>query len=87
MVKTKHPQLLYESKLYKILQGGTGIPNVRWFGVEGDYNIMVLDLLGPSRRTCSTLQPQAVAQDGADAGDQLVSRIEYVHLGRSSTAT
>mmetsp|Transcript_49756 Transcript_49756/g.158933 ORF Transcript_49756/g.158933 Transcript_49756/m.158933 type:complete len:239 (+) Transcript_49756:282-998(+) len=47
-IKTKHPQLLYESKLYKILQGGTGIPNVRWFGVEGDYNIMVLDLLGPS---------------------------------------
>ncbi|KAK8483899.1 hypothetical protein V6N11_081603 [Hibiscus sabdariffa] len=28
-VKTKHPQLLYESKLYRILQGGTGIPNVR----------------------------------------------------------
>ena len=22
-VKTKHPQLLYESKLYKILQGGS----------------------------------------------------------------
>eukprot|EP00976_Prorocentrum_cordatum_P117009 1196242-Prorocentrum_minimum.AAC.3 len=47
-IKTKHPQLLYESKLYKILQGGTGVPNVRWFGVEGDYNIMVMDLLGPS---------------------------------------
>ncbi|KAK6126780.1 hypothetical protein DH2020_039469 [Rehmannia glutinosa] len=47
-VKTKHPQLLYESKLYRILQGGTGIPNVRWFGVEGDYNVLVMDLLGPS---------------------------------------
>ena len=47
-VKTKHPQLLYESKLYRLLAGGIGIPNVRWFGVEGDYNIMVLDLLGPS---------------------------------------
>jgi casein kinase 1 len=25
-----------------------GIPNVHWFGVEGDYNVMVIDLLGPS---------------------------------------
>ena len=25
-VKTKHPQLLYESKLYKILQGGSACP-------------------------------------------------------------
>jgi casein kinase 1 len=25
-VKTKHPQLLYESKLYKILQGGGALP-------------------------------------------------------------
>lgn len=25
-----------------------GIPNVRWFGVEGDYNVLVMDLLGPS---------------------------------------
>jgi casein kinase 1 len=40
--KTKHPQLLYESKLYKFLAGGIGIPNVRWFGVEGEYNIMVM---------------------------------------------
>jgi len=41
-VKTKHPQLLYESKIYRILHGGLGIPNVRWYGVEGDYNVMVL---------------------------------------------
>jgi len=78
-VKTKHPQLLYESKLYKVLQGGSmdlvlylftfvvcdvffliqegllsfpwflaGVPNVKWYGVEGDYNVLVIDLLGPS---------------------------------------
>jgi hypothetical protein len=23
-----------------------GIPSVRWYGVEGDYNCMVMDLLG-----------------------------------------
>ena len=27
--KARHPQLLYESKLYKILQGGVGIPHIR----------------------------------------------------------
>lgn len=25
-----------------------GIPAVHWFGVEGDYNAMVMDLLGSS---------------------------------------
>jgi len=81
-VKTKHPQLHYESKLYMLLQGGSkfllsflllladmfifllsqsqliyflsffpfeaGIPHLKWFGVEGEYNVMVIDLLGPS---------------------------------------
>ena len=47
-VRSKHPQLLYETKLYKILHDGVGIPKVHWFGVEGDYSVMVMDLLGPS---------------------------------------
>ncbi|PWZ54900.1 Casein kinase 1 [Zea mays] len=25
-----------------------GIPHLKWFGVEGQYNVMVIDLLGPS---------------------------------------
>lgn len=25
-----------------------GVPNVKWYGVEGDYNVLVIDLLGPS---------------------------------------
>lgn len=77
-VKTKHPQLHYESKVYMLLQGGSkwiliymficsnpcshllvaylatyfwnldGIPHLKWYGVEGEYNVMVIDLLGPS---------------------------------------
>ena len=34
--------------LFRSLAGGVGIPFVRWFGTECDYNAMVLDLLGPS---------------------------------------
>ena len=26
-----------------------GIPGVKWFGSEGDYNVLVIDLLGEKR--------------------------------------
>lgn len=38
--QSKHPQLQYESRLYKLLEGGVGVPHIQWFGVEGDYNVM-----------------------------------------------
>jgi len=40
--------LIYESKLYKYLKGGEGIPKIYWIGIEGDYNVMVIELLGQS---------------------------------------
>jgi casein kinase 1 len=68
-VRSKHPQLLYESKLYKFI-GATGmscikkvkyapllnycfflivgLPSMYWYGREGDYNVLVMELLGPS---------------------------------------
>lgn len=51
-IKSRHPQLAYEYRLYRILQNknGTvpGIPGVKWFGREGDFNVLVMELLGPS---------------------------------------
>ncbi|KAJ7531141.1 hypothetical protein O6H91_14G033800 [Diphasiastrum complanatum] len=79
-VKTKHPQLLYESKLYKILQGGTGIPNIRWFGLEGDYNVLVLDLLGPSLEDLFNYCSRKFSlKTVLMLVDQLINRVEYVH--------
>lgn len=46
--KAKHPQLAYETKMLKYLQGGIGIPNVHYYYMSSDYNFMVIDLLGPS---------------------------------------
>ena len=28
--------------------GGPGVPWINWSGRQGDYNVMVIDLLGPS---------------------------------------
>jgi serine/threonine protein kinase len=41
-------QLQHEYRVFKHLTGGIGIPIVRWFGTEGDYNAMVLQYLGLS---------------------------------------
>lgn len=79
-LKAKCPQLLYESKLYRVLQGGVGVPNVHWFGVEGDFNVLVIDLLGPSLedlfRYC---QKKFSLKTVLMLADQLLKRIEFVH--------
>ena len=80
-IKTRHPQLLYESKLYKILSGGVGIPNVRWYGFEGDYNVMVMDLLGPSLEDLFNYCSRKFSvKTVLMLADQMISRVEYVHL-------
>lgn len=88
-VKTKHPQLLYESRLFKLLAGTsssssrshpTGIPRVHWYGVEGDYNIMVLDLLGPSLEDLFCFMGRKFSQKTVlMLGEQMVARIQFCH--------
>lgn len=79
-MKTRHPQLHYESRVYKALRGGSGIPNAWWFGTEGEYNIMVMDLLSSSledlfakcNRKFSLKTILMLAQ-------QMIRLIEYMH--------
>ncbi|SCU98033.1 LADA_0H10132g1_1 [Lachancea dasiensis] len=82
-IRSRHPQLDYESRVYKYLSGGIGIPFIRWFGREGEYNAMVIDLLGPSledlfnycHRKFSFKTVMMLAL-------QMICRIQYIH-GRS----
>ncbi|OWM84560.1 hypothetical protein CDL15_Pgr001000 [Punica granatum] len=70
--KTKHPQLLYEAKLYGILQGGSGIPCFKWSGIDGEDNALVIDLLGPSME-------DLFVYCGRKFSLKTITRIEYVH--------
>nr|GMD23693.1 casein kinase I-like [Ipomoea batatas] len=79
-VKTKHPQLHYESKIYILLQGGTGIPSLKWFGVEGEYNVMVIDLLGPSLEDLFNYCNRKFSlKTVLMLADQLINRVEFMH--------
>lgn len=79
-VKAKHPQLEYESKVYKSLAGGVGVPFVRWYGTECDYNAMVLDLLGPSLEDLFNFcNRKFTLKTVLLLADQLISRVEYIH--------
>eukprot|EP01083_Nonionella_stella_P274513 931864_1 len=77
---TRHPQLQYESRIYKHMKGSVGVPNVYFYGQEEEYFVLVMDLLGPSLedlfnycgRNFSLKTILLLAQ-------QMLDRIESVH--------
>ncbi|OHT17481.1 Casein kinase I isoform delta-like protein [Tritrichomonas foetus] len=78
--RTRPPQLMTESKIYKSLSGGTGIPSIKWYGVEGDYNVLVIELLGKSIEDLFvSCQRKFTLKTVLMLADQMLSRIEYIH--------
>ena len=82
-IRSRHPQLDYESRVYKYLSGGVGIPFIRWFGREGEYNAMVIDLLGPSLEDLFNYCHRKFSfKTVIMLALQMICRIQYIH-GRS----
>ena len=79
-VPMNQSQLLYEQKIYKILNDDIGIPKVHWFGQHKERNVMVMDTLGASleelfRKCNRKFSLKTVLM----LADQMIQRIEYIH--------
>mmetsp|Transcript_29804 Transcript_29804/g.68650 ORF Transcript_29804/g.68650 Transcript_29804/m.68650 type:complete len:471 (-) Transcript_29804:171-1583(-) len=78
--RCKHPQLTYEATLLKHLQGMPGIAKVYFHGVENGFNVMVMDLLGPSLEECFNLCGRKFSLKAVlMIAEQMLTRIEYLH--------
>ncbi|CAD8141570.1 unnamed protein product [Paramecium pentaurelia] len=82
-VSNNHSQLLHEAKIYRILllDGPVpGIPNLHWFGQEGDFNVLVMDILGPSLEDLFNYNGRKFSLKSVlMLADQLLTRISYLH--------
>eukprot|EP00914_Ancora_sagittata_P005114 GHVO01010586.1.p1 GENE.GHVO01010586.1~~GHVO01010586.1.p1 ORF type:complete len:455 (-),score=55.12 GHVO01010586.1:299-1663(-) len=80
--KAKHPQLHYESKLLRYLQGGDGIPEIYHQALDVELNrvVMIMELLGPSLEDLFNLTGRRFGlKTILMIADQILRRIEYLH--------
>ncbi|CAE7503708.1 Csnk1d [Symbiodinium microadriaticum] len=77
---TKHPQLIYEAKLLKLLQGSPGVAEIFYFGFEEDFAVMAMELMGPSLEDVFNLCKRKLSlKSTLMLADQLLLRIEHFH--------
>lgn len=77
---TKHPQLQLEAELLRKLSNGVGIPKIRYSGVERGYNVMVMELLGPSLEDLFNFcGRQFSLKTVLLLAEQMLMRIEFIH--------
>lgn len=79
---TKHPQLRLEADLLRKLSHGNpnGIPKVKYDGSEGKFNVMVMELLGPSLEDLFNFCGRKFSlKTVLMLADQMLNRIEFIH--------
>lgn len=79
--KVKRPQVIEEAKLLKQFNNEFGFPKFIWYGKEGNYQIMVLEMLGPSIEDLFNYCGRKFSlKTVLLLADQLISRIQIMHM-------
>lgn len=79
-INAQFPQLLAEAKLYTQLGGVLGIPSCKWSGTEGQFNVLAMDLLGPSLEDLfGYCNKKFSLKTVMMLADQVINRLEYIH--------
>ncbi|KAK4234923.1 kinase-like domain-containing protein [Achaetomium macrosporum] len=72
--------LKWEQSVYEELSGGVGIPRVRFSGSEGEYYVLVYDILGPSLEDLFNYCGRRFSlKTILLIADQTISRLQYIH--------
>ncbi|KAL7720308.1 Casein kinase [Entamoeba marina] len=83
--KCRHPQLKAEADLYHTFVQGLsskpdGFPEVKYFGEQGDFNVMVLEFLGPSLEDLFNYCGRKFSlKTVLQLLDQCLQRLEFTH--------
>lgn len=73
-------QLLFESRVYKQMQGGIGIPRLRWYGQDQNFNVLVVERLGLSLEDLFDICGRRFSlKTVLQIADQMITRLEYFH--------
>lgn len=87
-INSKHQQLYAECRIYLWFHSDStvlaqAIPQVVYYGIEGNKSIMIMDLLGPSledlfKKCNNKFSLKTVLM----CADQMLKRVEYIHTRR-----
>ena len=62
------------------MQGSPGVPIIHWFGVEGDFTVMIMTIMGPNlEQLFEFCDYQFSMKTILCIATQLITRIEYLH--------
>ena len=66
--------------MLRLFQGGEGIPTLYWYGEEGDFRIMVTDLLGPSLEDLfNYCKRRFTLKSVLMLAEQFLNRLQFLH--------